>query len=88
MLPEPPRPVENLWPAVPWEGWEDVEWMDSARRVVEVRVDGGGGRVALPAPPRPKVILVEAVGWGSVRRMGITSNPVRMWLLRSVIFYR
>lgn len=36
--------------------------MDSARRVVPVRVDGGGGRVALPAPPRPKVILVEAVG--------------------------
>ena len=76
-MPEPPRPVENLWPAVVWE---DVEWMDPARRVVPVRVQGGGGRVALPAPPRPKVILVEAVGCGSVRRIGITSELVRMWL--------
>lgn len=32
---------------------------------------GGGRRVELPAPPRPKVILGEAVGWGSVKRRGI-----------------
>jgi len=39
--------------------------------VVLGREVGGGRRVELPAPPRPKVILGEAVGWGSVRRRGI-----------------
>ena len=33
---------------------------------------GGGGRVEFPAPPRPKVILVEVVGCGSLTRIGIT----------------
>ena len=46
--------------------------------VVVVRLEGGGGRVLLPAPPRPKVILWEAVGWGSVRRMG-------MWMVVEMV---
>ena len=71
MFPKPPRPVENLWPAAMWEGWEDE---GSVRRVLALRVEGGGGRVLLPAPPRPKVILVAAVGCGSVKQTGITGG--------------
>ena len=64
--------MENLLPEAMWEGWEDGERRVSVRPEVLVRVDGGSGRVALPAPPRPKVILVEAVGCGSLSRIGIT----------------
>ena len=40
-----------------------------------MREEGGGGRVEFPAPPRPKVILVEVVGCGSLTRIGIAEVP-------------
>lgn len=55
-------------------GWVVVLW----------RVVGGGRRVELPAPPRPKDIFGEAVGWGSVRRTGILSGS--MALGRDMLF--
>lgn len=69
-FPAPPRPVVNLWFD---EECEEDCGVVVVRREVTVVVGGSGcgGRVALPAPPRPKVILGEAVGWGSERRMGI-----------------
>lgn len=57
----PPRPVEKLGAGgeredvlvVVVEGWEGL------------RVEGGRGRVRLPAPPRPKGRVEDGVGAGS-----------------------
>lgn len=59
-LPAPPRPVMNLLCLLePAEWIEDEEGCTTV--VVEGRADGGGGRVKLPAPPRPVGRRVEEV---------------------------
>ena len=59
-LPAPPRPVANL--VFLLDADEKMEDEDGSTVVlVEGRADGGGGRVKLPAPPRPVGSRVEEV---------------------------